>query len=775
MITRGNSRVFLIAGLFLMASIGMVSADTVYFTDFSTDPATQGWTGFAASQWEWGVATASSGCSGTQDPATDNSPSSDNYIIGYDIGGCYLNSIPETSVTSPAFDCSAFNFVFIDFYRWLGVESATWDHASIRVSTDGSTWTTVWDHTGSSFADTSWTHFNYDISSIAGGQSAVQVRFVMGVSDSSVVYCGWNIDDFSIIGGTEGTLAGTVTDDTKAPIEGAVVTVVETGDTATTIADGTYTMPVLSGTYEVMCEATGHNTDTVTGVAIVGGSTTTQDFTLTYPIIDVTPMEFNFEIDLGQTESYPMTISNSGNGQLDFSIQFSPDTKSGRGAQAYGVDLLTDNFYEIPDVDMPGTWNLVGSSVGACFGGDFIDNDFSKLYVVDYNTNQLKSIDTATGAVTVIGPCTALSGHTWTGMTGSADGIMYMCSTSGSVSTLYTVDLSSGALTQVGSVTNAPILIEIAINANGEMYGYDIGTDVLVRIDPATAAGTVIGSLGFDASYAQGMDFDFASGICYLAAYNVDTGGTAEMRTVDLNTGATTLVGAFPAGTEVDAFGITSPSSSWVSFDVTEGGIAPGGNTIVNVTFDANEVDGVGTYTGNIVVSHNSGDEAPVLIPVTMTVVDPGAPTPTPTTPPTSTPTPEPTVPTATPTAEPTTCTTLGTTLELSQTTPYMAGDVFWLKCHVCNNTAMEMTNVPTAVLLGVYGSYWFWPTWTMDFDFEYENFAPGLTTMNIFEPFDWPTVEGSAQGLQFYSAMLNPEMNALVGEFGFIEFGYGN
>ncbi|MBN1880525.1 hypothetical protein JW823_10475, partial [bacterium] len=50
--------------LFLLLAGGAVMADTVYFTDFSTDPAADGWTGFVAGQWQWGSATASSGCSG---------------------------------------------------------------------------------------------------------------------------------------------------------------------------------------------------------------------------------------------------------------------------------------------------------------------------------------------------------------------------------------------------------------------------------------------------------------------------------------------------------------------------------------------------------------------------------------------------------------------------------------------------------------------------------------------------------------------------------------
>ena len=47
------------------------------------------------------------------------------------------------------------------------------------------------------------------------------------------------------------------------------------------------------------------------------------------------------------------------------------------------------------------------------------------------------------------------------------------------------------------------------------MYGVDIVSDVLVQIDPSTGAGTVVGSVGVGANYAQGMDFEEETGVLY--------------------------------------------------------------------------------------------------------------------------------------------------------------------------------------------------------------------------------------------------------------------
>ncbi|HPQ41463.1 MAG TPA: hypothetical protein PLV45_13920, partial [bacterium] len=144
-------------------------------------------------------------------------------------------------------------------------------------------------------------------------------------------------------------------------------------------------------------------------------------------------------------------------------------------------------------------------------------------------------------------------------------------------------------------------------------------------------------------------------------------------------------------------------------------------------------------------------------------------PTDTPTqVPPTDTPTMEP--PTATPT-EPA-CDYLGTELEMSQDEPFRSGDQFILTLHVCNNTGSEMVDVPTAVLLGVYGQFWFWDDWTMDFDYVIETYPMDLTSITIFD-FTWPTVSGEAMGLEFYSALLTPEFDNIIGEFGYVTFGY--
>jgi hypothetical protein len=99
---------------------------------------------------------------------------------------------------------------------------------------------------------------------------------------------GWNtrIGVFRIptCGGPHGYLTGEVTDSgTSLGIPGAAVqataSITKTGF-ATTDANGVYTMTLLEGSYYVTATAFAYLPDSVSGVGIVSGTTTTQDFAL---------------------------------------------------------------------------------------------------------------------------------------------------------------------------------------------------------------------------------------------------------------------------------------------------------------------------------------------------------------------------------------------------------------------------------------------------------------------------------------------------------------
>jgi hypothetical protein len=106
---------------------------------------------------------------------------------------------------------------------------------------------------------------------------------------------------------------------------------------------------------------------------------------------------------------------------------------------------------------------------------------------------------------------------------------------------LFTLNPATGVATPIGTVTNAPGLIAIAVDGAGTLWGYDIVNDWLLSINKTNGIGTVIGPIGFDATFGQGLAWDEISSTLYMAAFNTDT-SAAEWRSVDRATGATTLI-----------------------------------------------------------------------------------------------------------------------------------------------------------------------------------------------------------------------------------------
>ena len=153
-----------------------------------------GWT--TQPQWAFGVPTGGGGQQGCPDPTGGHTGSN---VYGYNLNGAYEPSMTEKYLTTPALNLTGFTSTRLAFWRWLGVEDPTWDHAKVQVSVNGTSWTTVWENTGT-IADGAWVYQEINIASIADNHAAVYIRWVMGPSDSLYQYCGWNIDDVQITG-----------------------------------------------------------------------------------------------------------------------------------------------------------------------------------------------------------------------------------------------------------------------------------------------------------------------------------------------------------------------------------------------------------------------------------------------------------------------------------------------------------------------------------------------------------------------------------------------
>lgn len=165
--------------------------------------------------------------------------------------------------------------------------------------------------------------------------------------------------------------------------------------------------------------------------------------------------------------------------------------------------------------------------------------------------NNLITIDTLTGVRDTIGVIGFTpTGIAYTPLRNTIYGIYW----DNTYSYLYRISTYDGQATLVGTI-NDQLLINLASTGSDSLYAVSITDDQLYYIDISTGTPTAIGNVGFDAGYAQSMDFDHNTQTMYMAAYNVDD-SQGELRSVDLTTGVTTLIDAFENGSEITCLAI---------------------------------------------------------------------------------------------------------------------------------------------------------------------------------------------------------------------------
>jgi len=200
-----------------------------------------------------------------------------------------------------------------------------------------------------------------------------------------------------------------------------------------------------------------------------------------------------------------------------------------------------------------------GYFIGADFAPAGLPSDRDTVYLCESINKNIWRADAATGQMTLVGPMGGAvlpsyftSGLAWDATTNT----MWM--SAGAVPTdLFTVNLTTGACSYETSVSGFTFdnIGGIAIHpTTGQMYGIDLWNDRLVRINKVTGAATEVGPLGISSGGAyMEMDFDDATGTLYLAA-NVDNGPglpiSSELHTINLATGAATLLGGIGDGTD---------------------------------------------------------------------------------------------------------------------------------------------------------------------------------------------------------------------------------
>ncbi len=274
---------------------------------------------------------------------------------------------------------------------------------------------------------------------------------------------------------------------------------------------------------------------------------------------------------------------------------------------AYGQNASTGDYVSY-DPAAPEVLTPLGVSPAPTFeGGGAIDpNDPATAYSMDVG-GEFYSIDVATGVYTTLGTVNQPGSETVSGLEfDPVSGTLYMLTTDITTSTLSTID--------IGALTSTPIAatgmaggIALAIDGAGNGWSYDILDDNFYSVDLTTGAAAIVGPLGFDANFGQGMTYDPGSDQIYMSAFN-NGAFQPEWRIVDSSNGSSTLVGVLGATTpgglnQLGWCGVTGSgggggggdecnqevlSNNWENgFFTGTGPLAPGQVIATDITVDA--------------------------------------------------------------------------------------------------------------------------------------------------------------------------------------------
>jgi hypothetical protein len=217
----------------------------------------------------------------------------------------------------------------------------------------------------------------------------------------------------------------------------------------------------------------------------------------------------------------------------------SQQSNGSRGSIAFGFEAVNAAFIDF-DID-----NLSGlTNLGPNPASNFIDgmvypvNETNLAYAIVYGLSTLFTVDHTTLAWTSVG---SLGGATFNEITvDKTTGTIY----ADGLTNLYSIDPTGPSATLIGSYGGPTLMIAIACDGNGDCWGYDISTDLFYSIDKTTGTATTVGSIGYDAGYAQSMFYDQATDQVIMGGFNAGN-LTAEIRAVDVTTGASTILSSF--------------------------------------------------------------------------------------------------------------------------------------------------------------------------------------------------------------------------------------
>jgi hypothetical protein len=209
---------------------------------------------------------------------------------------------------------------------------------------------------------------------------------------------------------------------------------------------------------------------------------------------------------------------------------------------------IPDDFIHIAEIS---SIDFLG---GGCIAGEFGDDIWWACEYSDVEDSNIWQIDEETGAMYLLGNAgVGLNGLAYDPSTDT----LYGCGST----ELFIINQDTADATTIGEFGTGGLMIGIACDSEGKIYGEDLGTDSLYEINPSTGEATLIGAIGINLNYAQDIAYDKDNDILYSTGYKGSSNGGGHLGTLDLTDGHYTEIGPFPIGvngvpSEVACFGI---------------------------------------------------------------------------------------------------------------------------------------------------------------------------------------------------------------------------
>ena len=384
------------------------------------------------------------------------------------------------------------------------------------------------------------------------------------------------------------------------------------------------------------------------------------DYTWTYiaggaPIITVNPMVINETLDPDEIMVVPMTITNTGTGDLTYniSVDLSGDARSTRPP----VRRNTAAAYDVTNTEVDPDWKKVeGFPTDDLFDLQFaypcavatgeagFETDGLYLYSTEWNGAggffRYELDGTYVGTFVIPGVA---------GIRDLAYDGQYFYGAAANTS-LRQMDFTMGAEALISTITAPVACRAIAYDDDADAFWANNWSTAITQFSRTGTVlnsfpcGTAISFYGFaydnystDGPFLWGfsqspahtvVQFDIATGLETGVTFDVGTvvtlvGGSAGGMFIaeGLVPGYVTL-GCLVQNEWLIGLELCPGEEPWLSVDVNSGTVAPGGVANINVTLDATDLVDI-TKNGSLTIANNAGDD--VIVPVTMIVLPGGA------------------------------------------------------------------------------------------------------------------------------------------------------